>query len=269
MGTHGAQNNGFSTGAYVLVNYFNNGGSGGYQVDQAIQAVGSGIGKLRFLAVDVEVCCGEFVSWQKSHAYALKNQIMDPASHMQRVIKAGTSGPTAPTWNDSGGTTTDGTVTWMDTGVTVLSRAARVRRISQAVSYIQALNPPIQAVVYTDRGNWAEITGNCDNGSANNCSNLISVPLWDVEHKKGGFIGPDGLRHCGDGIVGLLPFQPYSSASWQSRSGNQYDFGLYNPAPPATPCNGNALFGITAQDVDLDYFDPSVFPIAQSAAWPQ
>jgi uncharacterized repeat protein (TIGR03803 family) len=60
--TTGAQNNGLSTGAYALLNYYSNGGTGADQVDKAIFAVGAGISKLKFMVVDVEECCGEVFS---------------------------------------------------------------------------------------------------------------------------------------------------------------------------------------------------------------
>lgn len=244
--TNGAQNNGLKTAAYTLLNYLGN-QTGSYQVDQAIAAVGAGISNLKFIVVDVEPCCGELfpvtAAWKPSHAYAKNAEITDPANHVQQVTKAGKSGSTVPTWNDSGGNTTDGTVTWQDLGKTnVMDQTARVQLISDAVSEIQKNS--LKAVIYTDRGSWTEITGNCGSGKTNNCSNLVSLALWDVEHRP---------KQCGDEIAGLLPFTPYSSLSWQSRSGNQYDFGNL------LLCNGNAIFGITVDDVDLDFFDPALF----------
>jgi hypothetical protein len=84
---------------------------------------------------------------------------------------------------------------------------------------------------------------------------LTALPLWDVEHTT--FKGSDGLKHCGDGFQGLHWQQkegPYLFKGWQTRSGNQYDFGL-----SSKKCPGDAIFGITADDVDLDFFDPSIF----------
>ncbi len=203
---------------------------------------------------------------------------MDPANHIQKVITAGTSGPTAPAWNNTGSTTPDGTVVWQDTGKVVIGKAARIARISAAVSAIQALD--LGVVIYTDgpNGNWQTITGNCGRGSTNNCSILIDVPLWDVEHKKGGFYAGDGLKHCGDGIAGMYGFTPYSSTTWKERRGNQYAWGFLHPSsPPIAPswdeyelglapaavraCGGETnLFGLTGSStVDLDYFDPTLF----------
>jgi len=54
--------------------------------------------------------------WQPLTPYALGDEITDPQGHIQKVIVPGISGASAPTWNDSGGTTLDGSVTWFDTG---------------------------------------------------------------------------------------------------------------------------------------------------------
>jgi len=63
--------------------------------------------------------------WQASNAYTAGQEIMDSLSpyHIQRVTTAGTSGSTKPaTWNHTGSTTHDGTVTWTDEG-TVLANS--------------------------------------------------------------------------------------------------------------------------------------------------
>jgi hypothetical protein len=58
-----------------------------------------------------------YPSWQASTPYASGMDIVDPSGNLQRVDVAGTSGATAPVWNDTvGGTTTDGTVVWMCEG---------------------------------------------------------------------------------------------------------------------------------------------------------
>jgi hypothetical protein len=268
----GAQANDLGTGAYALMNYFTQ-DSAAYQIGQAVTAVGSAKGNLKIMAVDVEPCCGEFVSWQPLHSYKLNAVIMDGKNHIQKVIAAGISGPVAPSWNDSGGTTpSDGTVTWTDTEKVVQSQTGRIDRISAAVAAIQedGFNP----VIYTTAAYWKQITGNCNTGTTNNCSSLISLPLWDAGH--GTFYAEDGLQHCGNGIAGLLPFTPFSSSTWQTLSGNQYDIGLRYPSSPAEAtdatwdeyelgvspaipqgCNGDSLFGLPA--VDLDYLDPALF----------
>ena len=58
-----------------------------------------------------------YPSWQKSTPYSVGQQILDPAGNGQKVQSLGTSGATAPVWNESlNGTTTDGGVTWICTG---------------------------------------------------------------------------------------------------------------------------------------------------------
>jgi hypothetical protein len=268
----GAQSNGLETGATVLLNYFEK-ESAAYQVGQAIQAVGSALTNLKFIVLDVHFCCGEFTSWQASTSYAVNSVIMDKENHIQKVTTAGTSGATAPAWNDTGGTTSDGTVLWQDTGNIVEDRAARISKITAAVAAIKSYNLPHGTVIFTEAGNWQTITGSCGTGSTNNCSDLISLPLWDAEAQQ--FYDADGLLHCGDGVAGLLPFTPYSSTTWQARSGNQYDWGIVQSAGPVAPswdeyelglaptsesaCSGETgLFGLTTS-FDLDYFDPALF----------
>ncbi len=280
MNTTGAQNNGLSTGAYVVLNYFPNGGTGINQVDQGIAAVGFGITNLTLMVVDVETFQGEVFEtaskWHPSTKYKVGAQITDNTkAHVQIVITAGTSGPgpDPPAWNDAGGTTPDGTGTlmWRDEGLpNVLAAPGRVNRICEAVAEIQAQCDAqrrcLNAAIYTDRANCGEITKNKADGKSCPAPNsgiiLTNLPLWDTEHKTGGFKGPDLLKHCGDGFPGLRwqgTEKPYSSLGWQNRSGNQYDYGFYAPPPPQKPCDGNALFGIAANDVDLDYFDAALF----------
>jgi hypothetical protein len=268
----GAQSNGLNTGAYILLTYFSN-QSAEYQVAQAIQAIGTtAMANLKVIVIDVETCCGEFVSWKASTKYVKGAQIMDPAKHIQKVITAGTSGSAQPAWNDVGGTTPDpvgGSLVWQDSGNVVVSQANRIAYISNAISYVNTNYPALKVVIYTDgpKGNWQTITGNCDTGTANNCTALINLPLWDVVHKT--FTAGDGTQHCGDGVAGLVPWKPWSSTTWQTRNGNQYDWGLYtttaqaleeNADPEAKPtkdCTSGPFFGLS--DVDLDYFNPVLF----------
>lgn len=64
---------------------------------------------------------GLVIQWPSPPAWtvgskSLGYQILDPAGHIQQVTGPGTTGSTIPVFNDSGGTTTDGTVTWTDQG---------------------------------------------------------------------------------------------------------------------------------------------------------
>jgi hypothetical protein len=55
-------------------------------------------------------------AWTVSTYYSTSYLILDEANHVQKVVVFGTTGSLEPVWNDSGGTTSDGTVTWQDQG---------------------------------------------------------------------------------------------------------------------------------------------------------
>jgi YVTN family beta-propeller protein len=55
--------------------------------------------------------------WQANTAFTAGQQFVDPAYHLQLITIAGTSGSIEPEWNDSGGSTTDGGITWADQGL--------------------------------------------------------------------------------------------------------------------------------------------------------
>ena len=253
--TSGAQNNGLLTGAYTLLNYLSYGGSGGDQVNQGITAVGLGMSNLKVMVVDVEPCCVVKTPWIASHKYS-KGQEITENQHMQIVITGGKSGTKPPKWNESGGETSgDGQVVWQDFG-TPLSQADSLNVICQAVATIQALPNPPKAVIYTSQGFWKSITGNAVSCPAPNQAIILTdLPLWDTETKAR--FPVDGVQHCGDDFPGLQwQKNDKRPSGWTNRSGNQYDNG---PVPKPSKCGGNAIFGITAYDVDLDYFDPSLF----------
>jgi hypothetical protein len=193
---------------------------------------------------------------------------MDTDNHIQKVTSAGTSGAQAPVWNDTGGTTSDGAVTWQDTGSVVVNQAQRIGYISDAVAYINTQYPSLKVAIFTSNGDWQTITGNCGTSGTNACPALIALPLWDVEHKE--FTGGDGNKHLGDGVAGLVPWKSWGATTWQTRDGNQYDWGLCtsaalplaeNPDPEARPaaatCGKESFFGLSG--VNLDYFNPSSF----------
>lgn len=259
VGTKGAQGNELATGAYAVLNYLDGNGednSGTHQINQALQAVGAGLGSLKFMAVDVEQCCGEFVNWQSNHKYtkgAKSNPtlIMDPSYHIQKVITAGTSGSAKPTWNDSGGTTKDppdgSGVVWQDTGYIVIDQSQRLSRICEAIATVPA---NLKAVIYTYKDIWDLIAGSSPCPDPYSSVDLSKVFLWDVEHDGEVFKDQDGKEYCGDGPVGLDAFTPYGP--WTFRSGDQYIWSNAAGKPKHWRCPGTqSFFGVSA---DLDLF---------------
>lgn len=62
--------------------------------------------------------------WNASSAYSVGREILDSHFQIQVVSVAGTSGSTTPPWSvTAGGSTTDGTVTWLDQGALSASAA--------------------------------------------------------------------------------------------------------------------------------------------------
>jgi hypothetical protein len=55
--------------------------------------------------------------WMANHSYALGTQILDINGNVEQCTLAGTSGASAPSWNNVvGGTTPDGTAAWTNIG---------------------------------------------------------------------------------------------------------------------------------------------------------
>lgn len=95
----------------------------------SLASVGTGTGQYEVLgpglALPGNSYLGMYLKWGQSLAawasgtvYALNAEILDPAGHVQKATTGGTSGSTIPTFNDSGGTTTEGpdTLVWTDQG---------------------------------------------------------------------------------------------------------------------------------------------------------
>jgi hypothetical protein len=56
-------------------------------------------------------------TWQASGPYSARQFVIDGNGTIQVILTAGTSGTTSPSWNTNfAGTTTDGTITWMNNG---------------------------------------------------------------------------------------------------------------------------------------------------------
>jgi hypothetical protein len=105
--------------------------------------------------------------WQRSTAYAVGQEILDTNFRIEVVEKAGTSGGTAPTWGTTtGGTKTDGTVTWLNQGL--------LSTIITAPAFALFTNYGLGAQVIDSNGN-IEL---CTTGSFGCESFSLSLPSW-------------------------------------------------------------------------------------------
>jgi hypothetical protein len=85
-------------------------------------------------------------TWQANHAYSFGSWILDPAKHWQKVIIAGTSGGSQPTFNDSGNATTDGTAEEMDWGPAIaVNEPMRITGTGTAMDWAFTNNTDLKA----------------------------------------------------------------------------------------------------------------------------
>ena len=61
--------------------------------------------------------CNPGGPWIATTSFAGGTTVLDSSFHIQQCTAGGTSGGNPPAWNDSGGVTTDGSVTWQDQGL--------------------------------------------------------------------------------------------------------------------------------------------------------
>lgn len=66
--------------------------------------------------------------WAASTAVTAGAVVVDADGHLQTAVTNGTTGTTPPAWNDDGITTTDGTVTWHDSGPGFVSIGRKHKR---------------------------------------------------------------------------------------------------------------------------------------------
>ncbi len=89
-----------------------------------------------------------YPNWQKSITYAVGQQILDPKGNAQKVQTAGTSGATAPAWNETnGGTTNDGTVVWVCEGPYTITELSIIGTASGTA--IPAAGPKAGALLHS------------------------------------------------------------------------------------------------------------------------
>ncbi|HYB76753.1 MAG TPA: IPT/TIG domain-containing protein [Candidatus Bathyarchaeia archaeon] len=109
------------------------------------------------------------VTWQDqgirfwhANAYALDAVVVDAAGHLQEVTTAGTSGPTQPTFNDSGMTATDG-LQWTDQGALASWAASSPFSLNQFI-VDNSGTPHVQEVVVTGTSGASEGPFNTSGG---------------------------------------------------------------------------------------------------------
>jgi len=74
-------------------------------------------------------------AWVANHTYAVPSQILDPNGNVEVVITAGTAGGTTPAWSTTvGGTTQDGTVTWINGSTLAVSAVQTIGGASGIIS---------------------------------------------------------------------------------------------------------------------------------------
>jgi hypothetical protein len=130
--------------------------------------------------------------------------------------------------------------------------AACIQRIHEAVQAVKAAN--LTPIIYTNRSDWPKITGFTGNTS----TPFSSLWLWDSIDDFSPTLTLDGPYaptepNCTSYVpdpTSLHPWRPFGG--WPRRVGKQYNIG----------CNrqGTYLPGIAVL-VDLDVFDPSVYPL--------
>jgi hypothetical protein len=93
------------------------------------------------------------VAWQASHAYELGDSVYDsPSGWYERVIVAGTSDATEPTWPGTGsGDTVDNTVTWREWDGSWITKEMIVDAFSLDAGEETELDDLIAALANQDR----------------------------------------------------------------------------------------------------------------------
>jgi len=104
---------------------------------------------------------GSIVPWTPSTIFPLGTQVLDPIGHVQQVV-GGESGDEAPTWNDSGGTTTDFALIWTDQG------AGSGKPVWQAATWYAA-----GTEVLDSSGHIQKVTG------LNGAESALTEPAWN------------------------------------------------------------------------------------------
>jgi hypothetical protein len=137
--------------------------------------------------------------WQALHSYTVGKEVVDTHFEVQMVTTAGTSGGSTPTWSTTaGGTTTDGTVKWLNLGGTTAATPGTWAKLTNypVGSTILDSNNKLE-IVTTSNGNgesggiqptWSTTIGGTTPDAAVTWTNVGTIPSSAL-HSAGGTSG--------------------------------------------------------------------------------
>jgi hypothetical protein len=176
---------------------------------------------------------GTQYNWAASAPYAVGQQIIDPAGHIQRVTTAGQSGVTEPAWNDAGSFTVDEAgllasgVIWQDEGTSGLdtSGGQLTYRFVATVDNTQWGQVLIGSTIAQTAQNFADAI----NRTEALAGVTFSLPTWEnalvnADPPSGGSLVVRN-KSAGDGYVAALS-KTGSAFTWSAAqtSGGSTDF---------------------------------------------
>src|ERR1019366_4496140 len=201
---------------------------------------------------------GSIYNWVPNAPYAIGQAIVDPSNHIQRVTVQGTSGGAQPSWNDTGGTTSDGpgtpikpnfngAVVWQDEG---LSGPGGVG--ASVYTFVAALDNTQwgQVLIGPDAATTCYNLGNAINNNQQLAvndpqlvGNVYSWPTWEnpvvnADNTNGGVTITVRSKTSGAGYIASLSASS-SAFSWSAGSTNG---GATNPGtyPLQIATNGSS-----------------------------
>lgn len=137
---------------------------------------------------------GSIYNWAPNAPYTVDQVIVDPANHIQIVKTQGTSGGSQPSWNDTGGTTTDGpgspeqtgfggSIVWQDLGVSgpggIGSTTYTLVDVLDNTQWGQVLIPPTGSIDQMCQNFADAINSNSAVQGGISGSPTFSAPTWE------------------------------------------------------------------------------------------
>jgi hypothetical protein len=208
---------------------------------------------LQALTLDplVTNCTGTLcaASWVANTSYAVGKTVLDPAMHIQKVTTAGTSGGTAPAWNETiNGSTNDGSVVWKDVSGPSLANFW-VGESSTANFY--EVNLATGGVTGPFDGN-----GNVNAVCGANCATVGSVQALGIYTGKGANQAAQAKVFSGNISSGTNGTPGTAASQFLSNKLNVSVYPASNLTLPSTPI---ALYG-SVIDESTCYDDTQNFP---------